>query len=181
MQDIITASWAKDMFPEDHKYFTFLKKVFRHEFRKNWFRRISTSIIEKEELYKNILWDKKDDFICKWCKWNVLRPNAHTWIMRAYLSLDDENDIKPLYYYYMDRYFPSFNWDFKEIFQIGWEIIWEKDPILDALLIHLTYSILEKIGLPDCCHIVINSMWVEKERIKYREELISFYDNKKHL
>ncbi|MDP2395810.1 MAG: hypothetical protein Q8S84_06055 [bacterium] len=24
-----------DIFPEDHKYFTFLKKVFRHEFRKN--------------------------------------------------------------------------------------------------------------------------------------------------
>jgi hypothetical protein len=24
-----------DLFPEDHKYLTFLKKVFRHEFRKN--------------------------------------------------------------------------------------------------------------------------------------------------
>jgi hypothetical protein len=24
-----------NIFPEDHKYLTFLKKVFRHEFRKN--------------------------------------------------------------------------------------------------------------------------------------------------
>jgi hypothetical protein len=35
-----------DVFPEDHKYLTFLKKVFRHEFRKNGFRRISTDILE---------------------------------------------------------------------------------------------------------------------------------------
>jgi hypothetical protein len=26
---------TKDIFPDDHKYLTFLKKVFRHEFRKN--------------------------------------------------------------------------------------------------------------------------------------------------
>jgi hypothetical protein len=26
---------TNDIFPDDHKYLTFLKKVFRHEFRKN--------------------------------------------------------------------------------------------------------------------------------------------------
>jgi len=33
---------TKNTFPKDHKYLTFLKKVFRHEFRKNGFRRLST-------------------------------------------------------------------------------------------------------------------------------------------
>jgi histidyl-tRNA synthetase len=36
----------KVIFPDEHKYLTFLKKVFRHEFRKNGFRRISIPIIE---------------------------------------------------------------------------------------------------------------------------------------
>jgi histidyl-tRNA synthetase len=41
----------QDLLPENHKYFTFLKKVFRHEFRTNGFRRISTPILEKKELF----------------------------------------------------------------------------------------------------------------------------------
>jgi hypothetical protein len=40
--------------PEDHKYLTFLKKVFRHEFRKNSFRRLSTPNLIKVEDIKNI-------------------------------------------------------------------------------------------------------------------------------
>jgi hypothetical protein len=44
----------KFILPEEHKYLTFLKKVFRHEFRKNSFRRLSTpSLLELAEL-KNI-------------------------------------------------------------------------------------------------------------------------------
>jgi histidyl-tRNA synthetase len=41
----------QDILPETHNYFTFLKKVTRHEFRKNGFRRISTPILEKKELF----------------------------------------------------------------------------------------------------------------------------------
>ena len=37
----------KDIHPDDHAYLTFLKKVFRHQFRKNGFRRISPSHIEE--------------------------------------------------------------------------------------------------------------------------------------
>jgi histidyl-tRNA synthetase len=39
-----------DLLPDSHKYLTFLKKIFRHEFRKNGFRRISVPIIEEKEL-----------------------------------------------------------------------------------------------------------------------------------
>ncbi len=181
MQDYMPVSWTRDMFPIDHKYFTFLKKVFRHEFRKNWFRRISTPILERWDISEKIFWDKKDNFLCSWSELWHLRPNAHIWIMRAFLNTDHENEIMPQYYYYMDRYFSSYKWNFKEFYQIGGEIIWEWDPILDAILIYINYIVLQKIGLWECCEIVINSMWVEKERVKYKEELVSFYDNKKHL
>jgi histidyl-tRNA synthetase len=50
-----------DILPDYHKYFTFLKKVFRHEFRKNGFRRISTPIFESKQLFSNTtLKDCKD-------------------------------------------------------------------------------------------------------------------------
>ena len=50
--------WTRDYLPEDHRFFTFLKKVFRHEFRKNWFRRISTPILEKTDLLKKVYSEK---------------------------------------------------------------------------------------------------------------------------
>jgi|GEM_PF-1223648 hypothetical protein len=41
---------SKDFLPNYHKYLTFLKKVYRHELRKNGFRRISTPILENKDL-----------------------------------------------------------------------------------------------------------------------------------
>jgi hypothetical protein len=35
------------IFPEEHNYLTFLKKVFRHEFRRNGFRRISIPLFDE--------------------------------------------------------------------------------------------------------------------------------------
>jgi len=181
MQDYSPVLWANDIFPDDHKYLTFLKKVFRHEFRKNWFRRISTPLIENTELYDIIYKENKSKYTCKATECWTFRANAHTWIMRAHLHNNIENETNLNYYYYMDNYFSFYNWGFNEYEQIWWEIIWEWDPILDAILIYLTYSVLNKIWLKDDFKITINSMWIEKEKVKYKEELISYYDNKKHL
>jgi histidyl-tRNA synthetase len=52
---------------------------------------------------------------------------------------------------------------------------------LDALLIYINYSILNKIGLQDTFSITINSNGIEKEKNKYREELSNFYADKKHI
>ena len=73
---------TKNILPDDHKYLTFLKKVFRHEFRKNWFRRISTDILED----------------------GVFRSSAEKWIMKAYLNNNCVEEIQPIYYYYMDHF-----------------------------------------------------------------------------
>jgi len=181
MQDYSPVLWASDMFPDEHRYLTFLKKVFRHEFRKNWFRRISTPSMEKTELYDLIYGDNKTKYTCNPTEYWVFRWNAHVWIMRAHLNNNEENQSVLNYYYHMDNYFSFNKWNFKEYEQIWWDIIWEGDPILDAIMIYLTYSVFNKIWLENTFKISINSVWVEKEKIKYREELISYYDNKKHM
>jgi histidyl-tRNA synthetase len=52
---------TKNIFPNDHRYLTFLKKVFRHEFRKNGFKRLSTPFFEKKEYFENIFPNKVDE------------------------------------------------------------------------------------------------------------------------
>lgn len=171
--------WTKDLFPQDHQYLTFLKKVFRHEFRKNGFRRISTAILERKELIDEVFWENQESIY----KTNdgCLRSHSTVWILRAYLDKDMSEEIQPVYYYFMDQYFTNDEGKYSEMERFGGEIIGENDPILDAILIYIMYSTLNKIGLENTFKIRVNSIWVEKEKAKYREELITFYDNKKHM
>lgn len=98
------------MLPEDHKYLTFLKKVFRHEFRKNGFRRISTPMMEETSLLRKVYpennntyglyrFENKDELDVS------LLPSATVGVMRSYVENEIYEELQPVYYYYMERYF----------------------------------------------------------------------------
>lgn len=172
--------WTIDFYWEDQNYYTFLKKVYRHELRKNWFKRITIPFIENLKHLENIFWDKINKYV-KFEKFDwMICPNIEIWVMRAYLNMENKDDVKPLYFYNIWREFLLDNW-YEESYNISWQIIWEDDPILDALMIYINYNCLKSIWLKDVFEIHINSTWVEKEKVKYSEELINFYSDKKHL
>lgn len=98
------------MFPDDHKYLTFLKKVFRHEFRKNGFRRISTPLLEQTSLLRKVYpengnqyglyrFHTKDEIDV------ALLPSATVGVMRSYIENETFTGLQPTYYYYMERSF----------------------------------------------------------------------------
>ncbi|EKE26004.1 MAG: Histidyl-tRNA synthetase [uncultured bacterium (gcode 4)] len=183
--------WMQDIFWEYQRYFTFLKKVSRHEFRKNWFTRISTPILEKVELIKRSVWEETDivskemyNLIDKKGRELVLKPESTAWIMRAYLE-NFLDETQPVYFYYIEphfRYERPQKWRYRQFNQIWAEIIWEIDPVIDAKLIYIGKSILDSIWLSWTFKVKINSIWTTKEREKYIEELKNFFTNKKqHL
>jgi len=101
---------TKDMFPEDHRYLTFLKKVFRHEFRKNGFGRISTPLIESEALLRKAYPKNGNayglyNFEAKNGENIALLPTHTPGIIRSYLEYDMQEMPQPVYYYYMERSF----------------------------------------------------------------------------
>lgn len=184
MQENVMAV-EKDYLPDDHKYFTFLKKVFRHEFRKNWFRRISTVFLENTLLQQKVFGEK-------FVKENILdveinrglRINSNLWILNAYLDWELKDEIQPVHLYHIDKYFnkniSNFNKK-QESYFIGWDIIWETDPILDSILIYMTYTTLNKIWLENSFNIKVNVVLNKKENDIYIQDLKDFYENKKHL
>lgn len=168
---------ASDFLQEDHKYLTFLKKVYRHEFRKNWFSRISTKLFENKE------------FIAKtWCCSGQIVDNVdievrqvpYIWIMRSYLENNFADKIQPIYFYFMENFLEKKDDKIIENFLIWTEIIWEDDPILDALQIYINYETLNKIWLKNKFKITINATWSKKDQEKFREDLSNFYENKKN-
>lgn len=181
---------TQDIFGEYQRYFTFLKKLARHEFRTNGFTRISTPILEHTDLIarssgtsSDIVSKEMYEMTDKGGRSLVMKPEGTAGVMRAYLEhmLDEP---QPVYLYYIE---PHFRYDrpqkgrFRQFHQIGAEIIGEEDPILDAKMIHLMKSIMDSAGLEGTYTIKINSLGVEKEREKYILELQSFFENKKHL
>ncbi len=180
--------WMQDIFGEYQRYFTFLKKVSRHEFRKNWFTRISTPILEKAELIKKSSWESSDivskelySFLDRKGRELVLKPESTAWVMRAYIEnfLDEP---QPIYLYYIE---PHFRYDrpqkgrYRQHHQVWAEVIWEVDPVIDAKMIYIWKNILDAIWLKGKYTIKLNSIWIKKEREKYIEELKAFFDNKK--
>ena len=175
-------SGTLDLFPEDHVYHTFLKKVFRHEFRKNGFRRISTPLLEETALLRKIYpennnkyglyhFHNKDDVDV------ALLPSATVGVMRAYLENEKQEELQPLYYYYIERCFRQ-DRARKEYYAIWGEIIWESDPIIDAQSIYMMYTGFRKIGL-SWVKLQINCYGKPKEMEKYFEELVAYLENKR--
>ncbi len=180
----------QDIFGEYQRYFTFLKKVARHEFRTNGFTRITTPILEMKSLIVHSSGEASDvvtkemfDFTDKWGREVVMKPESTPGVMRAYLEHMLE-EPQPVYLYYIE---PHFRYDrpqkgrYRQFHQIGAEIIGEEDPILDAKTIYIMKNIMDGIGLAGTYTIKINSLGVAKEREKYLLELQSFFENKKHL
>lgn len=184
MQENIMAI-AKDYLPDDHKYFTFLKKVFRHEFRKNWFRRISTAYLENTVLQNKIFGEKfVNENILEVENNTWLKINSNLWILKAYLDGELKDEIQPVHLYHIDKYFNKNFLNFgnkQESYFIGWDIIWETDPILDSILIHMTYTTFNTIWLENTFNITINCVLNKKESDIYIQDLRDFYENKKHL
>ncbi|MDQ1343518.1 MAG: Histidine--tRNA ligase [Patescibacteria group bacterium] len=180
----------QDIFGEYQRYFNFLKKVARHEFRKNGFTRISTPIIEMQDLIvrsagigSDVVSKEMYAFQDRKGRELVLKPESTAGVMRAYLEnfLDEP---QPVYLYYIE---PHFRYDrpqkgrYRQFHQIGAEIIGEVDPVLDAKMIHIGCSILDNIGLKGRYRLKINSLGIAKEREKYVQELQSFFEARAHL
>ncbi|PZM86426.1 hypothetical protein DLH72_00930 [Candidatus Gracilibacteria bacterium] len=169
---------SKDFLPDYHNYLTFLKKVYRHEFRKNGFRRITTPMLEKKDFLE------KTKSFNKYILDNVdieVRQKPYIGIMRAYINENFGEKIQPFYFYFMEAFLSYTENGPKEDLLIGTEIIGEDDPILDAIQIYINFQTLNEIGLKNKFKIKINSTGIDKEKVKFKEELINFYDNKKNV
>jgi histidyl-tRNA synthetase len=180
----------QDIFGEYQRYFTFLKKVARHEFRKNGFTRISTPIVEHKELIVRSAGESSDivskemyTFLDRKDRELILKPESTAGVMRAYLEHMLE-EPQPVYLYYIE---PHFRYDrpqkgrYRQHHQVGAEIIGEVDPVIDAKAIQIGCSILDGIGLKGQYKLKLNTLATPKEREKYIQELVGFFENKKHL
>ena len=108
----------------------------------------------------------------------TLRPENTASVVRSYLenAIYGKEDVTKYYYNgSMFRYERPQAGRQREFNQIGVEVLGESSPILDAEVIAMSYSLLEKLGITDL-EVHINSVGTNASRTKYREMLLKFLE-----
>ncbi|MCF7845983.1 MAG: histidine--tRNA ligase [Candidatus Peribacteraceae bacterium] len=178
-----------DVLPDDHAYFTVIKKVVRHRARQAGFRRISTPTFELKNLFTRGVGEQTDivekelyTFATK--KGGdeyALRPEGTAGIVRAYIQHGMNQLPQPVELFYIE---PFFRHDrpqkgrYRQFHQFGFEVVGEPDPGIDAQIIQLAVMIHEDLGIANKLKLQINTIGCPKCREKFVSQLRDYFIGK---
>lgn len=185
MKLIKAARGTKDIFGEDAVKYTYISKIAQEIFESYGYTFIKTPIFEETDLFKRGIGEGTDvvekemyTFKDRGDRSLTLRPENTASVVRSYLenAIYGKEDITKYYYNgSMFRYERPQAGRQREFNQIGVEVLGESSPILDAEVIAMSYSLLEKLGITDL-EVHINSVGTNASRTKYREMLLNFLE-----
>lgn len=177
-----------DVLPDDHLYFSFIKKVVRHHCRRAGFRRISTPIFENVDVFTKSIGGTSDivekemfTLESKSGKRLALKPEGTAGVIRAYIQHGMQQLPNPIQLYYIE---PHFRYNrpqkgrYRQFHQFGFELIGESDPAVDAQIIYLSHRINQDLGIADRLTLQLNTIGSIEDREKFKEDLINFYTGK---
>ncbi|MFC1748427.1 histidine--tRNA ligase [Pseudomonadota bacterium] len=183
-----TPKGVHDILPEDHEFYTFIKKVVRHRCRQAGFRRITTPVFEFTDLFRRSIGGTSDivskemyTFEDRKGRSLTLRPEGTAGVVRAFIQHGMSSWAQPVELYYID---PYFRYDrpqkgrYRQFWQFGFEIIGESDPALDAQLIHICYKIYDDLGIAGLLNLQLNSIGCATCRPQYVNLLKDYYFGK---
>lgn len=185
MKLIKAARGTKDIFGEDAVKYTYISKTAQEIFESYGYTFIKTPIFEETDLFKRGIGEGTDvvekemyTFKDRGDRSLTLRPENTASVVRSYLenAIYGKEDVTKYYYNgSMFRYERPQAGRQREFNQIGVEVLGESSPILDAEVIAMSYSLLEKLGITDL-EVHINSVGTNASRTKYRGMLLNFLE-----
>ncbi|MDD4661933.1 MAG: histidine--tRNA ligase [Candidatus Pacebacteria bacterium] len=154
------------------------------------FQKISTPILEDQDLFIRSVGEstdivEKEMFTLKTKGKDllVLRPEGTAPVFRAYLENGMQSLPQPVKLWY---YGPFFRYErpqagrYRQFWQIGFELIGDASPVLDAETILIAYNLLKDLGFKKIV-VNINSIGCDECRKDFKKALSSFLRNKKNL
>lgn len=190
LKDLQTPKGVHDILPDDHEYYTFIKKVVRHRMRQAGFRRISTPIFEFTDVFTRPIGEHSDivekemyTFEDRKGRSLTLKPEGTAGVVRAYIQHGMHTLPQPVELYYIE---PHFRYDrpqkgrYRQFWQFGFEIIGESDPALDAQIIFLAHQINTDLGIASYFTVQLNSIGCMKDNCRpaFITDLQNFYAGK---
>ncbi|ADO82209.1 histidine--tRNA ligase [Ilyobacter polytropus] len=174
---------TKDIFGEDALKYNHIVNTAKEVFEAYGYSMIKIPIFEETNLFKRGIGEGTDvvekemyTFTDRGDRSITLRPEGTASVVRSYLEHKIYGKEEFTRYYYtgsMFRYERPQAGRQREFNQLGIEALGEGSPILDAEVIAMSYTLLEKLGITDL-EVNINSVGGNESRSKYRDTLINF-------
>lgn len=188
MEPLQSPRGMHDVLPEQHAYFTVIKKVVRHRARQAGFRRITTPVLEDKSLFVRGIGEGTDivdkemyNVVTQSGTQLVMRPEGTAGVCRAYIQNGMKQMPKPVELYYIESFFrhdrPQFGRE-RQLNQFGFEVLGEQDPAIDAQLIFLANNIFKDLKIGHRLRLEINTIGDAEDRRKYEDALRDFYTGK---
>jgi len=176
----------KDILPADGKYWDYILGEINRVVRDHSFSKMSLPVIEKYELFNHTLFKHSGQiekevlsFVDRGEKL-ALRPDTTPGLARAFLEHNMINQKMPLKAYYWG---PSFRWGkveenkLRQFTQVGFEIIGDPSPAIDAELIIISHYLLKSFKIES--EIKLNSLGCLVCRHEYNKTLSGFLKSKR--
>lgn len=183
-----TPKGVHDILPEDHRYYTYIKKIVRHRCRQAGYKRISTPVFEFTDVFTRGIGASSDivskemyTFQDRKGRSLTLKPEGTAGVVRSYIQHGMQALPQPVELYYIE---PHFRYDrpqkgrYRMFRQFGFEVIGESDAALDAQIIYVAHKILEDLGIAELFTLQLNSIGCEVCRPAYLLLLKDFYFGK---
>ncbi|WP_320045996.1 histidine--tRNA ligase [uncultured Ilyobacter sp.] len=174
---------TKDIFGEEALKYNHIVNTAKEIFEAYGYSMIKIPIFEETNLFKRGIGEGTDvvekemyTFTDRGDRSITLRPEGTASVVRSYLEHKIYGKEEFTRYYYtgsMFRYERPQAGRQREFNQLGIEALGEGSPILDAEVIAMSYTLLEKLGITDL-EVNINSVGGNESRSKYRDTLINF-------
>jgi len=178
----------RDILPKDQVYWEKIGQAIKNLAKAYGFGLLETPILEQAELFvkgtgqfTDIVEKEMYTLRTKGKEKLTLRPEFTPSIIRAYLENGLSALPHPVKLYSLGplfRYERQQKGRYRQHYQANFEVIGEKDPILDAQLIQLFFSFCRDLGIRNLVT-QINSIGCSKCRPTYRRGLVSFYRSRK--
>lgn len=188
LEKLQTARGMRDFLPEEHAYFTLIKKVVRHRARQAGFRRITTPVLEDKAVFVRAVGGATDivekelySLTTAGGSELALKPEGTAGVMRSFVQHGMGSWPQPVEFYYIE---PHFRHDrpqkgrYRQFHQLGFEVIGESDPAVDAQVIQLAHLIHTDLKIADRLKLQINTIGSLEDRAKYTEQLRDYYVGK---
>ena len=178
----------KDVLPVDARYWNYLSQLTEKFATIYSFGRIETPIMENIDLFIRSIGQATDivekemyAFTDAGGERLGLRPENTAGVVRAYLEHGMQTLPQPVKLFYFG---PMFRHDkpqagrYRQFSQIGFEVIGEAEPVLDAQIILIAYKFCQAAGFN--CIMQVNSIGCESCRPSYEQELKDYFKRVKN-
>ncbi len=173
----------KDILPTDIEKWHKLEETARNTLESFGYKEIRTPLLEKTRLFARGVGEDTDivekemyTFLDKSNESVTLRPEGTAGVVRAYIDNHLENLPYKKYYYIgaMFRYERPQKGRLRQFHQIGVEVFGIDNPSIDAEIVYLDKTMLEKLKIGDL-RIEINNIGCEKCRPGYIKKLQEYF------